>query len=820
MRLKPDFCPALAALILTAVASPASSLTPAQLQFFENKIRPVLVEHCYKCHSQSSEKIKGGLTLDTREGSLKGGDSGSAVVPGHPEKSLLVKAVRYTDPDLQMPPNDRKLSSAQIADLEEWIRMGAPDPRDGIAVVRNAVDEGKNHWAFQPIKKPAVPDVSRFGSQASTNPIDAFIVPKLATNGLKPNPPAGPRTLIRRVTFDLTGLPPTPQEVAAFEADSLRNPHSAILALIDRLLASPRYGERWGRHWLDVARYSDTKGEVRRFRETPNYPHAWTYRDYVIKSFNDDKPFNRFILEQLAADLLPTSAKDRDTLAALGFVTVGDRFMGQQNDIINDRIDVVTKGFLGLTVSCARCHDHKFDPIPTKDYYSLHGVFANSREPEQFPILQMPSDQKAYAEFYTRYTNATHQLARLEQELRSLRRKGEMPSPQKRRELQRESIRALNDLDRLEMTHPGAPSRAMALTEARVIRDSPVLIRGEADNKGPMAPRQFLEVLAGPNRQTFKRGSGRLELAQAIADPKNPLTARVIVNRVWQHHFGEGFVSTPDDLGTMSTPPSYQELLDWLATRFIEEGWSLKQLHRLICTSAVYQQSTADNPRAAAVDPQNRLLWRQNIQRLEFEAIRDSLLAISGKLDLTMGGRPVDLAQEPNSARRTVYARVDRQNVPEIMNHFDFANPDMPTGKRYITTVPQQALFFMNSPLVIEAAKSLVSRMDFRTQSTIEGRIRTLYEVLYQRLPRPEELQLGVEFVSQEPSAERIQTVANPDFRKARELRQKGNFKELMQMRQEQRRAGRVDSAPRDPLTAWQEYAHALLQSNELIFIQ
>ena len=866
------------AALLAAFSASTSPLTPAQLAFFENKIRPLLVENCYKCHSQSSEKIKGGLLLDTREGLLQGGNSGPAVVPGDPEKSLLIKAIRYVDPDLQMPPpqgGGKKLSTTQIADVEAWVTMGAPDPRAGKASVRSAADEGKRHWAFQPVKKPPVP-LPKTAGWAKT-PLDSFILAKLEAKGLKPNPAAGKRTLIRRVTLDLTGLPPTLEEVRSFLDDQSPD---AWAKVVDRLLASPRYGERWARHWLDVARYSDTKGEFRRQRETPNYPHAWTYRDYVIRSFNEDKPFNRFILEQIAADKLigqfnfprstfkavppasggrPADFKpgtlnlepDPRDLAALGFLTVGDRFMGQPNDIINDRIDVVTKGFLGLTVSCARCHDHKFDPIPTKDYYSLHGIFASSREPEQFPILEVPSDQKEYADFYTSYTNTAYQIARLQQEFRALRRSGDTNAIRKRREVQREAMRKLAKLDQLEMNHPGAPTRAMTLGDIPRPRDSAVLIRGQAGNKGAVVPRQFLELLSAPIRQPFKNGSGRLELAQAIADPKNPLTPRVIVNRVWLHHFGDGFVTTPDDFGTMSAPPSHPELLDWLASEFVEPSapvealkhasakpeksgastlqpfhvstahpWSLKRLHRLICNSAVYQQSSADQPRAAAVDPQNRWLWRWNIQRLEFEAIRDSLLVFANKLDPLMGGRPVDLTQESHSTRRTVYARIDRQNLPEMMSHFDFANPDMPTGKRHVTTAPQQALFFMNSPLVVEAAKSLVSRTDFRLRSTIESRISFLYEMLFQRPPRSDELRLGVEFVSQKPSQEHVTRVANADFKKARQLRERGDFKDLMKLRQESRRGGRPDFAPRDPLTAWEEYAHALLQANELIFVQ
>src|ERR1017187_5798868 len=356
-----------------------ADLTPDQLNFFESKIRPILADNCYKCHSTFAEKVKGGLLVDSREALLKGGDSGKIIVPGDPESSLLIKAVRYTDPDLQMP-KDKKLGDDKIADLVAWVKMGAPDPRTATADQRKWTDNKTNHWAWQPIKRRPVPAVS--DPSWCQTPVDNFILAKLDSNGLKPNPPADKRTLIRRATFDLIGLPPTPEEVQDFVNDPSTN---AFPKVVDRLLASPHYGERWGRHWLDVARYSDTKGQPRRFEDNAN-PFAWSYRDYVIRSFNEDKPYNIFILEQIAADRLTTTARNPTNLAALGFLTVGDHFMGMQNDIINDRIDVVTKGFLGLTVTCARCHDHKFDPIPQKDYYSLHGIFDSCVEPKIEPV--------------------------------------------------------------------------------------------------------------------------------------------------------------------------------------------------------------------------------------------------------------------------------------------------------------------------------------------------------------------------------------------------------------------------------------------------
>jgi cytochrome c553 len=795
-------------LVFGVLTSRAADLTPAQTQFFESKIRPVLADNCYKCHSQQAERVKGGLLLDTREGTLKGGETGPAVVPGDLDKSLLIKAVRYTDPDLQMPPKDKKLSDAEIADLEAWVKMGAPDPRVATASQKAWVDSNKKHWAWQPLKKPAVPEV-KDASWCKT-PVDNFIVAKLEDKNLKPSPMTDKRTLIRRATFDLIGLPPGPKEVDDFVKDESPD---AFAKVVDRLLASPHYGERWGRHWLDVARYSDTKGQIRRQREDPLYPYAWTYRDYVIRSFNDDKPYNIFIIEQLAADKLPATSKNPTNLCALGFLTIGDRFMQMKNDIINDRIDVVTKGFLGLTVSCARCHDHKFDPIPTKDYYSLHGIFASSAEPTVEPYVQKTPSTDEYRDYYKQRSELDRKQDTVEAEFARARRTRDREMAKK---LQRDERQIVGEIARLEMNHAGAPMRAMAIYDAPKPKDSPVFIRGEAENKGPIVPRHFLEVLSGPVRPAFTNGSGRLELAHAIVSKGNPMTPRVMVNRIWLHHFGEGFVPTPDDFGTMSESPSHPELLDYLAARFQEENWSIKKMHRLIMLSSVYQQSSANNPRYAQVDPNNRLLWRANIRRLEYEPLRDSMLAIGGSLDETMYGRPVDMERNPDSRRRTVYAKIDRQDVMDSMVNFDFANPDLPSGRRYETTVPQQALFLMNSPIVVEQAKKLVSLPEFEDCTKEESRVKFLYERIYQRPPRPEEIQLGLEFVSQEPSTEK--TAADAEVRPvSNDPRRFAGKQSPKQKGMERNRTG--GNVKRAPLTTWQEYAHALLQANEASFV-
>ena len=904
---------------IVATAAPVEG-DPAGIEFFEKKIRPLFVEHCYKCHSKDAEKVKGGLLLETRDEILKGGDTGPAIVAGDPEKSLLIKAVRYTDEDLQMPPRKSggKLSEEQIADLEAWVKMGAPDPRTSEAAVQKGPplsdpEKVRHHWAFKPIRHPAPPAVNN--KRWVKNPIDAFVMAKLESKGMLPSRQADKRTLIRRATHDLTGLPPTLQEVEDFLAD---NSPEAFTRVADRLLSSPRYGERWGRHWLDVARYADTKGYV--FEEERRYAYAYTYRDYVIRAFNEDLPFNRFIIEQLAADQLDLG-DDKRPLAAMGFLTLGRRFLNNQPDIIDDRIDVVSRGLMGLTVTCARCHDHKYDPIPTQDYYSLYGVFASCNEPADKPLLGSASLPKAYNEYVTErkkreeelkdfraakeqealsqlrqrtgdyllaafearrlnensksealarerkldpgvvhrwvskldewrkqhhplfapwfafaalpekdFTERAKELApkvaanqaadqavnplvaeafagdppasmkevaerygnlfaavdkRWQEHLDEQRKKSEgsdkvealaalpdanqealrqilyaenspanppsgeihrlfdVPTSQKLRALQRK-------LEELDATHPGAPPKAMVLEDNSSPYNPHVFVRGNPNNPGPEVPREFLAVVAGANRKPFQKGSGRLELAQAIASRDNALTARVIVNRVWLHHFGAGLVRTPSDFGLRSDAPTHPELLDYLASYFIDEGWSLKKLHRLIVLSNTYQQNSDGETHYAQIDPDNRLLWKMSRQRLDFEELRDSLLAISGKLDLTEGGHAVDIVGEPSSTRRAVYGFVERQNLPAMFRTFDFASPDTTSPQRFSTTVPQQALFLMNSPFVIQQAKNLAGREEIKSRSLPEDRIRRLYEVAYQREPDHDELKLALRFVEAE----------------------------------------------------------------------
>jgi hypothetical protein len=725
------------AVVVAAPDPPAkpAAVSPQAAEFFEKNVRPLLATHCVSCHG--TRRQSGGLRLDSRAALNKGGDDGPVVVPGDPAHSLLVRAVRR-DGDMKMPPRDR-LPPGAVEALTTWVRMGAPWPDDlspaaAAGGVPSVAAARTSHWAFRPVRNPPLPAVR--DSAWVRNPIDRFVLAGLETRGLGPAPPADRRTLIRRVSFDLLGLPPAPDEVDAFVNDPRPD---AYERLVDRLLASPHYGERWGRYWLDVARYADTKGYV--FEEERRYPFAYTYRDYVVRAFNDDLPYDQFVVQQLAADRLPLS-NDKRPLAGMGFLTLGRRFLNNQNDIIDDRIDVVGRGLLGLTIGCARCHDHKFDPIPTKDYYSLHGVFASSVEPKELPAVSDPEPTPAHREFQKELATLKGDVAKYEEEHRE-----ELKA---RNRKVRDELRALQKkVDRLRVTHPGSPPQAMVLVDAPEPVAPHVLLRGNPANVGEAVPRQFLAVLSGANRQPFREGSGRLELARAIASKDNPLTARVLVNRVWLHHFGNGLVRTPSNFGLRGEPPTHPELLDWLAWRFMEDGWSIKNLHRLILLSQTYQQGGDNDPRYDQLDPENRLLGKMSRRRLDFEALRDALLAAAGRLDPRPGGRPFDLTAAPFSTRRTVYGFIDRQNLPGVFRTFDFASPDTSSPQRYETTVPQQALFLMNSPFVLEQARRLATRPDVVARPDDAARIAYVHRLLYGRAAEPDEVALGLHFLAE-----------------------------------------------------------------------
>ena len=748
--------------------------------------------------------------------------------------------------------------------------------------------DAMDHWAFQPLQDVAVPDTGN--DPWPKTGLDRFILANLKSAGINPAPAAHPRTLLRRITFDLTGLPPTQAEVTSFVDDVTRNREEAIRRNINRLLASPRYGERWGRHWLDVARFSDTKGYVYA-REERRFAHASTYRDWVIEAFNRDMPYDRFLLLQLAADqLVPHDSPD---LAAMGFITGGRRFIGVTHDIIDDRIDVVTRGTMALTVQCARCHDHKYDPIPTADYYSLYGVF-HGADDRLVPLGNMDDDElrkrleKLLEGMSKRREEAAERLrARVEDYLVAQLEMEKYPeegfdqillptdiipaSVRRWRDYLHTSVTPRHPIfgpwaaliqigpDRFEtgvslalaewqakeginpmvaasfstpvtsmrdvaqrygaifaqaenqpdadgamqllnfLRNPDSPTTvpdsgivntelffptsvvdelwklqgevdrrliqlrapaALVLTEREEEPNPRVFNRGRASQLGEEVPRQFLGLISGPDRQPFQHGSGRLEMAREIANPRNPLTARVMVNRIWQHHFGIGLVATPSDFGTRAETPSHPELLDWLAARFIEEGWSVKAMHRLILTSAVYQQASSPGDAAAmntfrTHDPDNRLLSPFPSLRLDFEQQRDAMLAVSGDLNLDMVGRPLELLDDAN-LRRTVYAYVDRQFLPGTFRTFDFANPDIHVAVRHETTVPQQALFFLNARFAADRARSLARRLDAMEP---EARVRALHQSLFQRDASPEEIRAALAFIA---SAEQTTPVEPP----------------------------------------------------------
>jgi mono/diheme cytochrome c family protein len=734
-------------------------------EFFERSVRPVLAENCVGCHG--SDKQRGGLRLDSKAALLKGADVGPVVVPGDPDKSRLVHAVRQ-DGDHNMPPSPRQpLPPESVEALATWVKIGAPWPDGATVAVKGAsIDAARqHHWSFQPVRKPVVPAVK--DAAWVKNPIDAFVLARLEEKGLAPSRPADKRTLIRRVSFDLIGLPPTPEDVDAFLNDPAADAYEKV---VDRLMASPHYGERWGRHWLDVARYSDTKGYV--FQEERRYPYSYTYRDYVIRSFNEDLPYDQFIVQQLAADRLPLG-DDKRPLAALGYLTLGRRFLNNQPDIIDDRIDVTMRGLQGLTVGCARCHDHKFDPIPTRDYYSLYGVFASSTEPKELPEIGPSDDPAQAAAFAAELKKRTDAVAAFKEE-----HKAELAA--KNRKF-RDDLRKLeNEVTKWEAEGAGGPARAMALEDLPNPVTPHVFLRGKPDNPGPEVQRQFLEVLSPDKREPFQDGSGRLDLARAVAIKDNPLTARVMVNRIWLHHFGEGIVRTPSDFGARGEPPTHPELLDWLAATFMENGWSIKKMHRQILLSNAYQQDSTEDAARKAADPENRLLSHMNRLRLEYEPLRDSLLSVAGQLDSRMGAKGDDTTNPypPFSHRRTVYGFIDRQNLPGVLRTFDFASPDATVGMRHATTTPPQALFLMNNAFVVEQAKAFAARPDVAALKD-EERTSRMYVLAYGRPAEPEEVALGLQFVKQ----------------------------------------AAADKAGPNRLSAWEQYAQVLLEANEFAFV-
>ena len=872
---------------LAASALHAQQSFPAdQVEFFEKNVRPILVENCLACHG--AEKQKNGLRLDSRDAVLKGSEYNKVIIPGDPENSLLIKAVRHSSGPEPMPSKKPQLAANQIEALAQWIKMGAPWGKEVAAGA--AKPKWQEHWAYLPVQKPALP-LSQNPKSKIQNAVDAFVAEKLEKAGLDFAPAADRATLARRLHLDLTGLLPSYEEVQRFVND--KSP-DATQKLIDSLLKSPHYGERWARHWMDVARYSDTDG-YRAGGVDNRYPYAYTYREWLIKALNADMPYDEFLTMQLAADkvIAADPSKSKPNLAALGFLTMGDYFLGDTNLQTDDRIDVVSRGMLGITIGCARCHDHKYDPIKSKDYYALYSVFHSCTIPDEKPIIGECPDQAAVAEFKRKSAEVEDKMKAFREEVYGDTRKpdrlrdyllfaqnhlaaddaafrgdagkeqlrdrfagkwrdfikrhalsgkpnpvmtawkefaalpkdgfetkaeeiaqrlakpeggangvvrnelAKRPAPKSMTEVADlyssvflacisgkepdnadwNQVRQIlvdpispmsvpvddverfftrkdtehmtkfrNELKKLEITEAGAPQRAMVIDDTPKPRDVNVYIRGNPARQGEPAPRAFPEFLGG---QKFTQGSGRLELAKAITDKKNPLTARVFVNRVWMEHFGKPLVAQPSDFGVQSAKPEQAALLDYLAATFVEEGWSLKKLHRLILNSRAYQQSCQTSPEKDLKDPENSLLSRMNRRRMDYETMRDSMLQASHSLEgAKMGSRAIPLNAADVDTYRTIYLFVDRYEQATVPAMFDFANPDSHSPARFVTTVPQQTLFLMNSPFIRTNAEKLATKLPIEGSTVDAKTIKSLYNQVLLRDPKLDEADLAKRFLN------------------------------------------------------------------------
>jgi hypothetical protein len=805
-------------LLLGSIASWARANDSESL--FELKIRPVLAGTCSKCHG--GKKTSHGLRVDSREALLKGGETGPAIVPGEPDRSLLIQALRYSHPEFKMPP-DRRLSNEVVADFAAWIKQGAVwvknSPTQPITEHGFSKHARNQHWAFQPIRKiipPADP------SGWSANAVDRFILAGLGAHHLKPVAPADRRTLLRRLYFDLIGLPPSPEETAGFLAD---NSPDAWAKTVERLLASVHYGERWGRHWMDVVRYADTAGDNADYP----VPEARLYRDYIIDSFNADKPYDRFVQEQIAGDILAKEGprqKYAERVVATGFLALSRRYATAPYELwyltMEDTIETTGRAFLGLTLRCARCHDHKFDPITQEDYYALYGIFASTRYPwaggEEFASMKKPrqqfvplspADQSAphVAAYRKKIHDLETEIQQCEKKIKSRgTRSNEKKEPSGRditcaaeQKLLNETVHNLRGQlqDLLKSDLPRDLPAAYAVQEGKPV-DMYVHLRGDENQHGPTVKRDVPRFLAGDRSLSIPEGtSGRLQLAQWLTRPENPLTARVMVNRIWQHHFGKGIVATPSNLGTRGEPPSHPELLDWLASRFIESGWSIKAMHREILLSKTYQLSSAYDERNAASDPGNRWYWRRDRRRLDAEALRDALLLVSDGLNKQRPGPhpfpPIErwgwTQHSPfkdvySSNHRSVYLMTQRFQRHPYLAIFDGPDTNTSTEQRSTSTVPQQALFLMNNPFVTQQAEQFARRL-IGSSSDWSERIELAHQLAWCRPSTPQE--------------------------------QEGGRRYVQKYTEELAKAGA--SSERLELEAWTSYARILLSANEFLYL-
>lgn len=759
--------------------------------FFETKIRPVLAETCFQCHG--GKKVGGDLRVDSREALVRGGGEGPAIVPGQSDASVLIQAIRYQHDSVRMPPG-RRLPDAVVADFARWVDAGAPWPKATPAAKRSFVAQA--HWAFEPVKPASPPDDPTGWSQ---HPIDRFIAARRSAHDLEPVGAAEKRTLLRRITFDLVGLPPTPDELAGFLADE--SP-AAYEHVVDRLLASPHYGERWGRHWMDVIRYADTAGDNADYP----VPEARLYRDYIIDAFNADKPYDAFVREQLAGDIIAAQGPRElyaERVIATGFLALSRRYGTAPEELwhltLEDTIETTGRAFLGLTLRCARCHDHKFDPVTNKDYYALYGIFASTKFPyagsEEFQSKKFPRanfaplvppqeaaarwatyrttlesasvdedlerDRRRLKERTVEWDRAIHSLS---QSIASLESNGQPTGPLKdqkaRLERSKADAKAASEANADKERQKSAARKwglpadlpgAYAVHESTPVAES-VHLRGEPSSRGAVVARNVPAFLAGPNPPRMPEGSsGRLELARWLTAPEHPLTARVMVNRVWHHHFGRGVVGSPSNFGVRGDEPTHPELLDWLTSQFVSNGWSIKALHRLIVTSKTYQMASVADPGALAKDPENRSYWRFDRRRLDAEAIRDAMLAVSGRLDLrTAGEHPFPPISEwrwtqhsPFKAvyptdRRSVYLMTQRLQRHPYLALFDGPDTNHSTDRRTSANVPLQALYLMNNPFVQDQARALAGRL-IAESNDVERRLNLATTLAWGRPPRPAE---------------------------------------------------------------------------------